>query len=54
MSSRFCEHKILKVHPLGRMLELEGTRDSAIPYLGYIEVNLQVLGIKGYNENISY
>ena len=42
----------LKVHPLDRLLELEGTRGSTIPYLGYVEVNLQILGMKGYNEDI--
>ena len=42
----------LKVNALGRLLELEGTRGSAIPYLGYVEVNLQIPGIKGYNEDV--
>ena len=42
----------MKVHPLGRLLELEGTGGSAIPYLGCVEVNLQIPGIKGYNEDI--
>ena len=50
--SGFCELLTLEVHPLGRQLELEGTGGSAIPYLGYIEVNLQIPGIKGYNEDI--
>ena len=26
--------------------------DPAIPYLGYIEVNLQIPGIRGYNEDV--
>ena len=42
----------LQVHPLDKVLELEGTRRSAIPYLGYVEVNLQIPGIRGYNEDI--
>ena len=42
----------LKVHPLGRLLELEGTGGSAILYLGYIEINLQISGMKCYNEDI--
>ena len=42
----------LKGHPLDRLLELEGTGGSAIPYLGSIEVNLQIPSIKGYNEDI--
>ena len=42
----------LNVHPLDRLLQLEGTRDSAISYLWYEEVNLQTPGIKGYNEDV--
>ena len=42
----------LKVCPLGRLLDLEGTRGSATLYLGYVEVNLQIPGIKGYNEDV--
>ena len=42
----------LKVHPLNRLLEVEGSRGSNIPYLGYVEVNLQIPGIEGYNEDI--
>ena len=52
VSSGFCKWMTLKVHPLDRLLQLEGTRSSAIPYLGYVEASLQIPGIKGYNENI--
>ena len=33
ISSWFCEHLTLQIQPLGRLLELEGTGGSAIPYL---------------------
>ena len=33
----------LKVHPLGRTRELEGTGGSTIPFLGYVKVNLHIL-----------
>ena len=52
VSSRFCEQMTLKVHPLDRWLELDGTRGSAIPYFRYVEVNLQVPGVQGYNEDV--
>ena len=52
ISSGFCKLLTLEVHPLGQLLELEGARGSAILYLGYIEVNLQIPGIKGYNEDV--
>ena len=42
----------LKIHPLDRLLKLEGSYGSAIPYLGYFKVNLQIPGIRGYNEDI--
>ena len=50
--SGFCECLALEVHPLGRLLELKGMGGSTIPYLGYVEVNLQIPGIKGYKENV--
>ena len=52
VSSGFCKWITLKIHPLDRLLELEGTRGSAIPYLGYVEVNWQIPGIRGYNDDV--
>ena len=51
VSCGFFKQMILRVYPLDRLLEIEGTRGSAIPHLGYVEVNLQIPGIKGYNED---
>ena len=51
-SSGFCKQMTLKVHPLDRLLELESTGGSAIPYLGFVKVNLQIPYIKGYNEDV--
>ena len=52
VSSQFCKDLALQIQPLGWLLELEGTGGSAIPYLGFMEVNLQILGIKSYNEDM--
>ena len=46
ISSQFCRDLALQIQPLGQLLELEGTGGSAIPYLGFVEVNLQILGIQ--------
>ena len=48
ISSQFCED--LQIQPLSQLLELEGTGGSTIPYLRFMEVNLQIPGIKNYNE----
>ena len=50
VSSGFYEQRTVEIHPLDRLLELEGTDRSAILYLGYMEVMLQIPD-KGYNEN---
>ena len=52
MSCCFCEQMALTVHPLDWLLEVEGTGGSAIPYLGYVEVYLQISGIRVYREVI--
>ena len=52
ISSGFCDLLALEVHPLGRLLELDDMGGSVIPYLGYEEVNLQIPGIKSYNQDV--
>ena len=50
--SQFCEDRAWQIQPLGWLLELEGTGGSAIPYLWFMKVNLQILGIRNYNEDV--
>ena len=52
ISAQLCEDLGLKIQPFGWLLELEGTGGAAIPYLGFVEVNLQILGIRGYNKDV--
>ena len=51
ISAQLCEDLTLQIQPLG-FVGARGDGGAAIPYLGYVEVNLQILGIKGYNENV--
>ena len=52
ISAQLCEELGLKIQPLGQLLELEGTGGAAIPYLRFVEVNLQIPGIRRYNEDV--
>ena len=52
ISSQFCKDLALQIQPLGQSLELEGTGVSTIPYLGFVEINLQILEIKNYTEDV--
>ena len=52
ISSQFCGDLVLKIQCLGQLLELEGTGGPAIPYLWFMEVSIQILGNKNYNEDV--
>ena len=52
INAQLCKELGLEIQPLGQLLELEGTGAAAIPYLGFVEVNLQIPGIQGYNEDV--
>ena len=52
ISAQFCEELTLQIQPLGQLLELEGMGGAAIPYLIFVEINLQIPGIKSYNEDV--
>ena len=52
ISAQLCKELGLEIQPLGQLLELEGTGGAAIPYLRFVEVNLQILGIRGYIEDV--
>ena len=51
ISVQLCKELDLEIQPLGWLLELVGTGGAAIPYLRFVEVNLQILGIRSYNED---
>ena len=52
ISMQLCEDLDLEIQPLGWLLELEGTGGAAIPYLVFVEVNLQIPGIRGYIKDV--
>ena len=52
VSAKFYEDLVLQIKPLGQLLGLRGTGGAAIPYLRFVEVNLQILGIRNYNEDV--
>ena len=52
ISSGFCKWMALKVNPLDRLLKLEDPGRATTPYLGYVVVNLQIPGKRGYNKDV--
>ena len=41
----------LKIHHLNTLIEAKATGGSLVPYTGYIEARLSILGIKAMNQN---
>ena len=52
ISARLSKELDLEIQPLGWLLELEGTRGAVIPYLGFVEVSLQIPGVRRYNKDV--
>ena len=52
ISKSFAEKLGLPCQQLWWLLEIEGSGGIDIPYLGYTEVNFQVLGVKALNKDI--
>ena len=52
ISAGLCKELELEIQPLGQLLEPEGTGSAAIPYLGFVEVNLQIPRLRRYNEDV--
>ena len=52
VGTTFCKDLALQIQPLGQLLELERTGGAAIPYLWFVEVNLQILVIRNYSEDV--
>ena len=52
ISAQLCEDLTLQIQPLGGLLGARGDGGCSHPILRYVEVNLQIPGIKGYNEDV--
>ena len=52
VSSQFCKDLALQIQLFGPVIGARGDRGAAIPYLGFVEVNLQIPGITNCNEDV--
>ena len=48
----FVKQLGLRIHQLDRILKCETTGRGDIPYMGYVEVNLNIHEIKAFNEDV--
>ena len=52
MSRGYCEEHGYKIQPLDHLVLIEGSRGADVPYLGYVEVRMCILGINSFDRHV--
>ena len=52
MSSRYCEQHGYEIQPLDHLAPIEGSGGADVPYLGYVEVRMHILGINSFDRGV--
>ena len=52
ISRGYCDEHRYEIQPLDRLVPIEGSEGADIPYLGYVEVRMQILRISSFEQNV--
>ena len=52
MSRGYCEEHGYEIQPLDHLLLIECSGGANIPYLGYVEVRIHILGIHSFDRDV--
>ena len=52
MSKGYCDEKRYQIQPLDQLVPIEGSGGADVPYLGYVEVQMQILGISSFDQDV--
>ena len=52
MSKGYCDENGYEIQPLDTLVPKEGSRGVDVPYLGYVEVRMHILGISSFEQDI--
>ena len=52
MSRGYCEEHGYEIQPLDQLVPIEGSRGADVPYLGYVEVRMHILGINSFDRDV--
>ena len=52
MSKGYCEEHGYEIQLLDRLVPIEGSGGADIPYLGYVEVRIQIPGISSFDQDV--
>ena len=52
MSKGYCDEHGYEIQPLDWLVLIEGSGGADVPYLGYVEVRMQILGISSFDQDV--
>ena len=52
MSKGYCDEHGYEIQPLDRLVPMEGSGGTDVPYLGYVEVRMCILGISSFYQDV--
>ena len=52
MSRGYCEEHGYEIQPLFQLVLIEGSGGADVPYLGYVEVRMHILGINSFDRDV--
>ena len=52
MSRGYCEEHGYEIQPLDHLVLIEDNRGADVPYLGYVEVRMYIVGINSFDRNV--
>ena len=52
MSRGYCEEHGYEIQPLAHLVPVEGSEGADVPYLGYVEVRMHILGINSFDRDV--
>ena len=54
MSRDYCDEHGYEIQPLEHLVPVEGSGEENVPYLGYVEVRMHILGINSFDRRCSH
>ena len=52
MSKGYCDEHGYEIQPLDLLVPIEGSGGTDVPYLGYVEVRMQILRISSFDQDV--
>ena len=52
MSKEYCDEHDYEIQHLDQLVPIEGSGGVDVPYLGYVEVRMQIPGINSFDQDV--